>query len=67
MLAKAGIVAGKKVAVWSGARDEMLAAGAIVVDEPTVIDSNIITANGPTVAEQFAQRIVEAYGDPALV
>jgi protease I len=67
MLARAGIVAGKKVAVWSGARDEMLAAGAIVVDEATATDGNIITASGPSVAEQFAQRIVEAYGDPTLL
>ena len=64
ILAKAGVLSGKKATVWSSALDrspiEILKAnGAIYRDEMVVVDGKIITANGPAAAQKFAQAIIE--------
>lgn len=63
ILAKAGILEGKKATVWNedGKQAPILeAAGAEFVDEAVVRDGKIITGNGPAAAKEFGQRIVEA-------
>jgi protease I len=65
ILAKAGVLEGKKATVWSSILDKspikMLEEnGAVYQDRPVVKDGNIITANGPQAAEEFAKTIIEA-------
>ena len=64
MLAKAGILRGKKATVWSSSLNQepvriLKANGAIYEKGPIVKDGDIITANGPTVATQFGEELVK--------
>jgi len=64
ILAKAGVLKGKKATVWSSALDksaiEILEENeAIYQAESVVQDGKIITANGPTAAKGFGEAIVE--------
>ena len=68
ILAKSGVLNGKKATVWSSIMDkspiEMLEEnGAIYVDEEVVTDGKIITANGPEAAENFGKKILEVLGE----
>jgi protease I len=67
VLAKAGVLANKRATVWHSQIDKTTVkileeAGAIFVDEPVVVDGNVITANGPASAQEFAQRLTEMLG-----
>jgi len=62
ILAKAGILKGKRATGWDG--DEELAQifkehGVTYERRPVVIDGLIITATGPAVAHEFGTKIVE--------
>ncbi len=64
ILAKAGVLQGKKATIWTSALDKSAAkilkdGGADFQDEDIVIDGKIITANGPAAAEKFGQAIVK--------
>ncbi len=67
ILAKAGILKGKKATVWLGfdpeykmRTDEVLEKfGAIFENKNVVIDGNIITANGPNAAREYALKILQ--------
>ncbi|XOA42967.1 MAG: DJ-1/PfpI family protein [Candidatus Nealsonbacteria bacterium] len=64
ILAKAGILKGKKATVWSSSLDKKAVKileekGAIYKADSVVIDGNIITANGPVAAEDFGKIIVK--------
>ncbi len=66
ILAKAGIVNGKKTTVWLGDDPEygkktssvMEDSGAQFVNENVVTDGNIVTGNGPTAAQDFAEAVI---------
>jgi protease I len=63
ILAKAGVLKGKKATVWSSPMDKspikiLEENGAIYQDQPVVIDGKIITGAGPTAAEEFGKAIV---------
>lgn len=65
ILAKAGVLKGKKAAVWNSALDKgpiktLEENGAIYEAKSVVQDGKIITANGPAAAEEFGQAIAEA-------
>lgn len=65
VLAKAGILAGKKATIYASDMDKSAVKilqenNAQYVDEPVVVDGNIITANGSQSARKFAEKIVEA-------
>lgn len=65
ILAKAGVLNGKKATVWANALDKSAAKvleqnGAIYQKEPVVRDGNIITGDGPSAAKQFANTILDA-------
>jgi protease I len=65
ILAKAGVLDGKKATVWSGPLDKspiklLQEQGAKYLDRPVVVDGKIITANGPAAAKEFAEKVVEA-------
>jgi len=57
-LAKAGVLKNKKATVFESANNVLKANGAILVDSDVVVDGNIVTANGPSAAEKFANSIL---------
>ncbi len=64
ILARAGMLSGKKATVWSSPMDKTAIKileknGAKYMKEPVVVDGKIITANGPGAAEEFGRKIVE--------
>lgn len=63
LLAKAGILTNKTATVWSTSLDKSAVQilknnGAIYKDQSVVQDGKIITANGPSVAKEFGETIV---------
>lgn len=61
ILARAGLLEGKRVTGWDG--DNKLAtllaaAKALYAKEPVIVDGNLITGNGPEAAKQFGAAIV---------
>jgi len=65
ILAKAGILQGKKATVWASALDRSAVKilednGATFQDEDVVQDGKIITGNGPGAAKHFANKIIES-------
>ena len=64
ILAKSGVLNGKKATVWSSTLDkspikELEKNGAIYLDQSVVVDGKIITGNGPKAAHQFGKTIVQ--------
>jgi protease I len=62
ILARAGILKGKKATHFDNPAvfREMKIGGAIVVNQPVVTDTRIITANGPAASEAFAEAVMKA-------
>ena len=65
ILARAGILKGKKATVWAQSEDgetvqALISAGAKYQDQPVVADGRVITANGPEAAQDFARTITDA-------
>lgn len=63
ILAKSGVLQGKKATVWSSIMDKsaikiLKDSGAIYYSGPVAIDGKIITANGPEAAKDFAENII---------
>ncbi len=63
ILAKAGVLKGKKATVWTSPLDKSAVKileqnGVIYQDEPAVADGKIITACGPSAAKEFGRAIV---------
>jgi len=59
ILAKSGLLKGKKATVWIDGKEELENNGATFVDSPVVVDGNIITANGPKAAREFAETVTK--------
>ena len=64
ILAKAGVLEGKRATVWSSPMDKSAIKileenGAIFQVKSVVRDGKIITANGPSSAEEFGEAILE--------
>ena len=64
ILAKAGVLSGKKATVWSSPLDKsaieiLKKAGADYQSKPVIADGKIITAAGPFAAKQFAEEIIK--------
>lgn len=62
ILAKAGVLAGKKATVWSSPMDKSAIKilednGVVYQDELVVVDGKIITGSGPSAAEEFGEEI----------
>lgn len=60
VLAKAGVLNGKKATVWEmpESLSALKAGGAHYTAEPVTVDGRIITANGPDAADTFARSVV---------
>jgi protease I len=65
ILAKAGVLKGKKSTVWTDFTKSQAKVlekeGAVFEDKPVVVDGNIITANGPRVAKDFGEKVLEFF------
>lgn len=64
ILAYAGVLAKKRATVWNNDNKQALLLqqyGATYSNKPVVVDGNIVTANGPPAAEQFAMEILELF------
>ncbi len=64
ILAKAGVLSGKKATVWSSILDKSAVRileqnGAIYQKGQVVVDGNIITGDGPAAANKFADSIIK--------
>jgi len=61
VLAKAGVLRGKKVTVYESpdSLQALQAGGADYVGGSTVIDGNLVTACGPQAANEFGQKLAE--------
>ncbi len=64
ILAKAGILTGRNATVWSSLMNknnikELEDSGCSILEERVVKDKKIITADGPAVSKEFAEKIVE--------
>lgn len=60
MLAEAGLLEGKKITGYYTIKKEMLAAGATFVNEPVVVDGNLITSRDPRDLDRFNSAIEDS-------
>ena len=64
LLVEADCVDGKTVTSWPSVRTDLANAGAQVVDEPVVVDGNLITSRKPedipAFVDAFKQAVTEA-------
>ena len=67
MLISADIVRGHRVTSWPSVAIDLKNAGAEWVDEPVVIDGNLITSRRPADLPRFNSAIIEALVEPGLV
>jgi len=59
ILANADILRGKKATVFPSQKDALFQKGAMYTGKDVEIDGNIVTANGPDAAEEFAEEIAK--------
>jgi protease I len=62
VLARAGLLQGKKGTVWSDQRSELSDAGCDVQDDAVVVDGLVVTGNGPDAADEFARAFITTLG-----
>ena len=66
LLIEADVVRGKTVTSWPSVRTDLKNAGAHWVDEPVIVDGNLITSRKPDDIPAFSQAIVEALEPQAV-
>ena len=59
ILAKAGLLSNKKATVWAGSARDLEMVDAVYTAERVTVDGNIVTASGPSAAEEYAEKILE--------
>ena len=60
LLAEADLIEGRTVTSWPSIRTDLANAGATVVDEPVVVDGNLITSRKPDDIPAFADALMAA-------
>jgi len=68
LLVEADLVRGRTVTSWPSIRTDLRNAGGNVVDEPAVVDGNIVTSRKPDDVEAFTNalvRLIESAREPA--
>lgn len=58
-LAKAGLLKGKMATVYSSEKETLIKAGARYTGKSVTVDGNIVTANGPQAAGEFAEAVIK--------
>lgn len=64
VFASAGIVRGRRMTSTVGIRDDLVNAGATWVDEPVVVDRNLVSAQLPKDLPAFGRALIEAIARP---
>lgn len=59
ILANAGILEGKHATVFPSGAKDLVKKGALFTDADVEIDGNIVTANGPSAAKKFGEKIAK--------
>ena len=62
IIAKAGVLNGKKATCFSGVADILKAGGAIYTGDCVTTDGNIVTADGPKSAKAFGEALAKVLG-----
>lgn len=65
VLISAGIVRGKRMTSTPGIKDDLANAGALWVDEPVVVDGNLVSSRVPKDLPRFGAALVEVLGKTA--
>ena len=60
LLIDAGVARGKRLTSWPSIRVDLVNAGADWVDEPLVVDGNLITSRKPDDLDQFCRSMLSA-------
>jgi protease I len=64
LLISAGQVKGRTLTAWKTIQEDLRQIGAVVKDEPVVVDRNWITSRQPADLDQFSATLLEALGAP---
>ena len=59
LLVEADLLRGKRATSWASIRTDLRNAGADVVDEAVVVDSNVITSRKPEDVEPFTNAVID--------
>jgi protease I len=59
LLVEADLLRGKTATSWPSIRTDLRNAGANVVDEPAVVDANIVTSRNPDDVAAFTEAVIE--------
>jgi protease I len=59
LLVEADLLRGRTATSWPSIRTDLRNAGANVVDEPAVVDGNIVTSRKPDDVEEFTRAVVD--------
>ncbi|MFH2069402.1 MAG: DJ-1/PfpI family protein [Candidatus Omnitrophota bacterium] len=62
ILARSGILKGKRATVFPGEIETLKREGAVYVALPVVVDGRIVMADGPEAAEEFGKTLVKIPG-----
>ena len=61
-LVEADRARGRRLTSWPGIRDDLVNAGAIWLDEPVVVDDNLLTSRGPQDIVPFVRALISHLG-----
>ena len=59
LLIEADLVRGRTATSWPSIRTDLRNAGATVVDQPVVVDGNIVTSRNPQDVEEFTNALID--------
>jgi protease I len=59
LLVEADLLRGRTATSWPSIRTDLKNAGANVVDEPAVVDGNIVTSRNPQDVEEFTRAVID--------
>jgi protease I len=59
LLVEADLLRGRTATSWASIRTDLRNAGANVVDEPVVVDVNIVTSRNPQDVEAFTNAVID--------
>lgn len=65
VLASSGMLHHRTLTSWPGIRDDMVNAGATWLDEPVVIDGNLLSSRGPEDIAPFVRALVDFFAGGA--
>ncbi|MDR4308743.1 type 1 glutamine amidotransferase [Chelatococcus sambhunathii] len=63
VLISAGLVKGRKMTAWEAVQIDLKNAGALVSDEPVVVDQGLVTSRKPDDIPQFNAKIIEEFAE----